>query len=224
MGGLERDDREGFVELRIVPENASALLFDERHEGLRQHGRFDLSALEHLQANRDLLHFKVLHGARGKGFRFLHAVKEIVDDGRRAHRRARPVEVAELFVLLHLGRDEHPEAALFGVRVGRRQNDLLLDARFVLREDVHQVSEVAVKTSRAHGRADFERRLEGNDLHVKAFLLEESFGLGHVKDGRIGRGKRPDFEGLGRSRRREGGRNRKKKTLGEFHRNSPFIL
>ena len=184
MGGLERDDREGFVELRIVPENASALLFDERHEGLRQHGRFDLSALEHLQANRDLLHFKVLHGARGKGFRFLHAVKEIVDDGRRAHRRARPVEVAELFVLLHLGRDEHPEAALFGVRVGRRQND----------------------------------------LHVKAFLLEESFGLGHVKDGRIGRGKRPDFEGLGRSRRREGGRNRKKKTLGEFHRNSPFIL
>ena len=110
------------------------------------------------------------------------------------------------------------------MRMGRREDDLLLDARFVLRENVHQVPEVTVKTSRAHGRADFERRLEGNDLHVKAFLLEESFGLGHVKDGRIGRGKRPDFERLGRSRRREGGRNRKKKTLREFHRNSPFIL
>ena len=134
------------------------------------------------------------------------------------------MEVAERFVLLHLGRNEHPEATLLGVRVSRREDDLLLDARFVLRENVHQVPEVTVKTSRAHGRADFERRLEGNDLHVKAFLLEESFGLGHVENGRIGRGKRPDFERLGRNRRRESGRNRIKKTLGEFHRNSPFIL
>ncbi len=59
--------------------------------------------------------------------------------------------------------------------MGRREEHGLLHARFILRENIHEVAEVAVQAPGAHGGTEFKRGLEGNDLHIEPRLFEESF-------------------------------------------------
>ena len=92
--------------------------------------------------------------------------------------------------------------------MGRREHHGLFGARGVLRKDVHQVAEVAGKLAGAHRGAHFKSALERHRFHIETFLFEESFAHGHIEHDGVGRRKRGDAQGFGRSHRAGRGQKR----------------
>ena len=105
---------------------------------------------------------------------------------------------------------------------GGGHNDLRR-AAFILHENIDDVAEVSVERARAHGRAEFQRALEGHDVHLEPVGGEGSVFLRGVEQQRIRSGQRAYVQrvcGKGAAPEEEEGKKKSENTVSE-HECSP---
>ena len=78
----------------------------------------------------------------------------------------------------------------------RGDHNGLSRSRFVLRKDIHQVTEMTGKLPGTHGSPHFKRALERDRLYVEPFLLKEPFVDSHIEHDGVGRGQRGNTKRL----------------------------